>query len=173
MRYNRKRHKTLEFLSDNFIEFESGERKPNFKLGKSFEDIVFELKIDAKITEQIFSRLYLDGEVKFTNAHWKNGLYLTQKGLSSFTSKKYLKENENIVLNWLKVFTQIIIPILSLIIAVLALSLKFNSITDSVEKKVNKLHKLELKRLELKLDSILHLESNRKNNHIFKKSKYD
>lgn len=173
MRHNRQRHKTLGFLSDNFIEFESLNKKPNFKLGKSFEDIISELECDPKIIEKIFSRLYLDGEVKYTNAHWENGLYLTQKGLSSYASKKYIKENENIILNWFKVFVQIIVPVLSLIIAFLALTLKFNSISENIEKKVNNSHQLELKHLKLKLDSLLQLENNRKTKSIFENNKTD
>lgn len=173
MRNNRKKHKTLKFLSDNFIELNSSTTKnPNFQFGKSFEDIESELKLDKLSCEKVYARLELEEEVGVIDTKIK-GLHLTQKGLDSYVSKKYLLENENIILSWFKVFVQIFIPIVSLIIALLALSLKFNSITDNIEKKVSAKYKQELEQIESKLDSILQLENNRKNNSIPQKSTTD
>ena len=132
----------------------SGQRKPNFKLGKSFDDICRELKCDRNTCEEIFSKLYLNEEVKYTNVTWK-GLYLTKNGLNSYASKKYLKENNSIVFGWFKVFTQIVVPIMSLMIAVLALTLKFDSITEKIETKVNEKNTQEFIRIESKLDSVI------------------
>ena len=154
MDFNRKRHKTLKFLSHNRVLFDSGQTENNFSLGKSFTDIEEELNYDRSNCELVFSKLYFDEEVKHTNTS-VFGLYLTQKGLDSFTNKKYVKENNKIIVNWFRNFAQIVIPILSLSVAILVLFLKFNSISADIKLNLNKEFKKDFQRLEMKIDSLI------------------
>jgi len=145
MNLNRKKHKTLELLSVSRIQFESGEMDSETKFGVSFEDLQSELNCDRKESELVFSTLYSNEEIEYTNVDVE-GLISTRKGLTSFSEKKYLKENNKIIVNWFRNFVQIVIPILSLSIAFLALSIKINDINSKTSK--------EIKAIELKLESI-------------------
>ncbi|MDP3312241.1 hypothetical protein [Lutibacter sp.] len=77
MNFNRKRHKTLKLLSPSFILFNSDQLTSEDKFGVSFADLEKELKYDRYDCEKVFSRLYRDGEVKYTNTSVV-GLHLTQ-----------------------------------------------------------------------------------------------
>ncbi len=94
----------------------------------------------------------------------------TQKGLSSFSQKKCLTKNNTIITNWFKNFVQIIVPILSLIVVILAITLKINSLNskntieiEAIEQKQREL-KNSIDRLEMKTkniqDSILGISKN-------------
>lgn len=85
MNFNRQRHKVLKLLSVSRIQFDSGRKKANFKLGVSF--------VDLDTCELIYSTLYNENEVEYTNTA-VIGLISTQKGLKSYSEKKYLKENQ-------------------------------------------------------------------------------
>jgi hypothetical protein len=108
MKYNLKRHKTLEILSNNRILFNSPNPGKNFKLGVSFDIIEDKLNCDKNTCELIYSELYNCGEIKAVN-HSFVGLYLTQEGLTSFSSKKYIKKNNDIILMYLKGISVIIL----------------------------------------------------------------
>jgi hypothetical protein len=135
MNFNRKRHKVLELLSKSRIQFDSGRTEPNFKLGVSFDDLKKELECDLDTCELIYSKLYYEKEVEYTDTSVK-GLFSTQKGLTSFSEKKYLKENEKIIVNYLRNFVQIAVPILSLTVAILAISLKINNAKEDTDNKI-------------------------------------
>ena len=111
-----------------------------FILGVDFKELQSELNSDRNTCEVIFAPLYNEKEVEFTDVG-VDGLFLTQKGLASFSQKKYIKENEKIILSWLKTFVQIVIPILSLVIAVLALSIKMNDLNSKTSDKIQSIEK--------------------------------
>lgn len=158
MRYNLKRNKLLKSLSKNHFEANSEKQNTDFKLGLSFSDIDETLKVNPFIREKICAKLLSEKEIVFTNTK-VTGFFLTDKGFDSYSSEKYVVENNKIIILYIKNFVQIVIPLLSLIIAVLALSLKFNSITENIEEKVNSKNEKQVKSIELKLDSILKLQN--------------
>lgn len=61
-------------------------------------------------------------------------------GLSAFTEGKYLKRNNDILIVWLKNFVQIFIPIASLTITILVLSLESRSINKFQDKEIKELN---------------------------------
>jgi len=138
MNFNRQRHKVLKLLSVSRIQFDSGRRNADFKLGISFDDLQKELKCDLDTCELIYSTLYNEKEVEYTNTAVV-GLMSSQKGLKSYSEKKYLKENEKIILDYFKNFVQIVIPVLSLIIAIFAIQLKIETSNDKTNKKIENL----------------------------------
>lgn len=140
MNFNRQRHKVLKLLSVSRIQFDSGRKKANFKLGVSFVDLQQELKCDLDTCELIYSALYNENEVEYTNTA-VIGLISTQKGLKSYSEKKYLKENEKIIIEYIKNFVQIIIPILSLIVAIFAIKLKIQTSEEKINIKIENLEK--------------------------------
>lgn len=86
MNFNRKRHKTLEILSYRRIQFDSGQMDSSFVLGVDFKEIGSKLNVDRNTCEIIFASLYNQKEVEYTNVGVE-GLFLTQKGLTSFSEK--------------------------------------------------------------------------------------
>lgn len=165
MNYNRKRHKTLEILSSKRIQFDSGQIEPNFILGVDFEDIKSLLNTDRDTCEIIFAPLYNNNEVEYTDIGVK-GLFLTQKGLTSYSEKKYLKENNKIIISWLKNFVQIVIPVLALVVAVLSLTLKLRNFKIQSDKEIQKINtiisdqKNRIKSLEDKIEIHLNHKTN-------------
>jgi hypothetical protein len=161
MRYNRKKHfLLLELQKKNQTTRKNYSKDANLH-GFTFEKIQSLLKLNKNELEILLSELLNSKEVHLFDINKEKGCIIDDEfGFLAISSKKYIKRNENIIINWFKVFTQIIIPIASLFIAFLALTLKFNSITDKIEKKVDTKYKQELKQIESKLDSILLLNSN-------------
>ncbi|WP_028123009.1 hypothetical protein [Epilithonimonas tenax] len=140
MDYNRQRHKVLKLLSVSKIQFNNGNRNSDFKFGVSYDNLQKELKYDADTCELVYAKLYQEGEVEHTNTA-VFGLQATQKGLSSYSEKKYLKENEKLIFDYLRNFVQIAIPIFSLIVAILAIQLKIETTNDKTNKKIDNLQK--------------------------------
>jgi len=135
MNFNRKRHKVLQLLSTSRIQFDSGRMESDFKLGVGFDDLQRELNCDLDTCELIYSTLYNEKEVEHTNTS-VYGLFATQKGLTSYSERKYVKENNKIITNYSRNFVQIVIPILSLIVAILAISLKIDNANKDVNEKI-------------------------------------
>ena len=137
---NRKRHKTLKLLSDSFIKFNSDQTNSYFKFGVSFIDLMNELNCDRNKLEIIIGTLYLNEEVKYTNVDVE-GLISTLKGFNSFSDKKYIKENDKIIINWLKNFVQIVIPVLALLIAYVSLTAKLDNLKKLSDKELQEVKK--------------------------------
>lgn len=163
MRYNRKKHFLL-------LELQKKDQSNRGKMAANFSGLTFEkmenlLKINRNELELLLAELLNSKEIGLFDINNEKGCFIDEEiGFLAISKKKYLRKNEDIIISWFKVFTQIIIPILSLTIAVIVLSLKFESITNNIERKLNIKQKKELKQIELKLDSIIQLENNRKNN---------
>jgi len=154
MNFNRQRHKVLKLLSVSRIQFDSGRRNIDFKLGVSFDDLQKELNCDLDTCELIYSTLYDEKEVEYTNTS-VIGLILSQKGLKSYSEKKYLKENEKIIIDYFKNFVQIVIPILSLVIAILTIQLKIDTSNDKTNKKIENLQ-IQLNKQEQIINDLRH-----------------
>ncbi|WP_299278932.1 hypothetical protein [uncultured Psychroserpens sp.] len=153
MNYNRKRHKVLKSLSESRIKFDSGTGESGWKLGVGFDTLCKSLKCDREKLEVILSELYLNKDIEYTNVD-VDEVFSTQQGLVTFASKKYIKENNKLILNWLKNFNQILIPVLSLIIAIVALTIKFNSIQKEIENNLSEKYLIQIDDLQNQIDSL-------------------
>ncbi|MDO5970395.1 hypothetical protein Q4Q35_11320 [Flavivirga aquimarina] len=91
MRYNRKRHKTLEILAPKFIQTRTGrELGGDFHIGTDFSVLREKLKCSQEECEIIFASLFTNEEVQFTD-YKVDGLALTKIGFSAFSDFKYIK----------------------------------------------------------------------------------
>lgn len=135
MNINIRRHKVLQILSIKRINGELGNRTEPLEV--SFDEIYKKLKCNEAVL--IFSKLFSEKEIAYHNAFGVKGLYLTKEGLVAFSNKKYIKEYYSILVGYLKDFVQIFIPILSLCIAFLALSLKHLDTEKSLNNRIDSL----------------------------------
>ena len=149
MRYNRTRHFLLKKLSEKFIQNSENSSVNADIIGLSYAEIDLLLKRNKKTRELVLSELEKSEEIVFYNLKEKGCFIEPKNGISAFTEKKYLRRNEDIIINWLKNIVQIFIPIASLIIAYLALTLKINTFQKSNSKEVEKLE-MKIKSLEKK-----------------------
>ena len=147
MNYKLKRHKLLKTLAPSSLEMHAK------KLGVSFDDIYKILNISESDFHKIASRLYNEDEIKYTNVDHE-GVYSTIKGLQSFTDKKYLNEFNQILTSNIKNAVQIIIPVLSLIVAVTVLFLKIDSATLRLKESIDNEYKSEIELLKIQIDSL-------------------
>jgi len=146
MRLNRTRHFLLKKLSEKFIDNNENPSEQADVVGLSFSEIDSLLKNDKKIRELVLYELEKSEEIVFYNLKEKGYFIEPTNGLSAFAEKKYLRKNDEIIISWLKNFVQIFIPIASLIIAYLALTLKINSFQKANSK--------EIKNMELKINEL-------------------
>ena len=172
MRFNLKRHKVLGSLSKNHFDANSEKQNKNFKLGLSFSEIDGILKVNPFMREKICAKLLSEKEIEFANTK-VTGFFLTDKGFDSYSSEKYIVENNKIIVKYIKNFVQIVIPIASLIIAILVLSLKINTVTKNIQEKVLLTTEKQIQTIELKLDSILKLQNKTEHNPKNQHSKND
>jgi hypothetical protein len=136
-----KRHKLLELLSDKRLNFESNQLPEGEHLGISFYELTQKMKCDIFELNLIASELYANNEIKHHNAHNINGLYCEKEGLTSFANNKYKARYWRDI--WTNLFTisQIIVPILALVIALVAV----------IDSRQNKLHTEEIQLLRIEL----------------------
>jgi hypothetical protein len=141
MTLNNKRHKLLEFLSNhkNNVKLK---RTQSIGIGVSYEEIYKELNCKDVDLQLITAELYSSDEIGFFNAYNIVGLYATEKGVASFSNKKYRRLNNAFIKNSIKDLVQIIIPVLSLVITILV-------IINNDSKKTK-----EIKAIEQKLELI-------------------
>ena len=129
------RREILGFLAPKRRDFDSGKLKGD--LGLSYDFFRSKFKCSDEEFQDVLSELYFEKEILYTDVlkETKNnkGILSTQKGLTSYANKKYLnrvkiQKRENI-----RFYIQILIPIISLVIAVLSLFLKFDIIKQELE----------------------------------------
>lgn len=144
---SRKRHKLLKLLSIHRNNVELGKAKQN-ALGVSFEIIFKELNCNEDKLQIITSELYTSDEIGYHNAHNINGLFATDKGLSAFSNRKYIKIYWDNFFNTAKNIVQVFIPVFSLIIAYVALTTKSDNLQKQYEKELQEVKFLLLKQQE-------------------------
>ena len=150
MRLNRTRHFVLKKLSQKFIDNNENENNKADVVGLSFNEIDALLKVTKKKRELILSELDRCNEIVFYELEQK-GFFIEPKiGLSALSEKKYLRKNEDIIIKWLKNIVQIFIPIASLLIAYLALTIKINS-NNNLNSKQMKIIEMKIKKIEKEL----------------------
>lgn len=141
-----KRHKLLGILSKQRNDLELKKAEYN-ALGVPFEKIYSELNCNEDELKLITSELYTADEIGYHDAYDIVGIFAKDNGLSSFANKKYSRIYWKRVSDLTKNAVQIIIPILSLLIAFIALSIKIESLNKSTDNKIDNLEKqvIELK----------------------------
>src|SRR5690606_23926697 len=109
------------------------------------------LKDSKAERELVLSELDKNQEIEIFDLKEKGCMINDKHGLAAFDSKKYKKMNEDIIIDWIKVFVQIVVPILSLVITILVI-LKDDSKTtkeiQAIEQKIQSL-KGNIESLEL------------------------
>ncbi|MEE9363109.1 MAG: hypothetical protein V3U92_10980 [Cellulophaga sp.] len=148
MNLNLKRHKLLGILSKQRNDLELKKAEYN-ALGVTFERIFEELNCNEDELKLIESELYSCEEIGYHDTYNIVGLFVKDNGLSSFSNKKYKHLYWKRITDLTKNGVQIIIPILSLLIAYVALTIKFESLNKSTD---NKLDNLEQQVIELKFE---------------------
>jgi hypothetical protein len=142
MNVNIERHKLLKILSEHFIDIELGVSEDNI-LGIDFKKLYILLKCDYKKLKIISSELYTYDEIGFYDNKELNtvGLYIKPNGITAYSNKKYKNIFYSRVKNILKDFVQIVIPILSLIVAYFAIQLKISEVNNYNQKQIDTLQK--------------------------------
>jgi hypothetical protein len=130
MNSNVLRHRLLGILTKQYIISE----KSNDTLGVSFTDIESDLKCTDTFLRQSISELFENKEIGYHDAYDIIGIYATEKGVASFSTKKYWRTDRLIKVNFIKDCIQIIIPVLSLIVAVLAITMKIETVNEATKK---------------------------------------
>ncbi|SEB01100.1 hypothetical protein SAMN05443667_11531 [Flavobacterium gillisiae] len=159
MNNNRLKHKLLKILSKQYV-ISGFENAENTEIGLNDDIILPLLKVSIEEYELLKMSLFEEKEVFRHNPKYKLGLYATDKGVASFVNKKYKKRNEDIILNWFKVFVQIVVPVLALIIAVLSLTIKLDTLKMQSDKELQKLEnimqeqQLSIEKLEMKTKTL-------------------
>lgn len=135
-----KRHKLLEILSKRVIDIELRNVKEN-AIGVSYEKICESLGCDRNELYKLSNILFDEKEVGGHNTYGVIGMYATSKGISSYTDKKYLRLRNSRRKNNIKDIISIIVPILSLTIALVTIWAKVDTINSKNEKELNEMRK--------------------------------
>jgi hypothetical protein len=170
MIYNRKRHlilgKLIERRNESFNTLYSDHNKTADDLGLDFNKVESILNVTNTKRELILSELYINEEIVSFNLYGENGCFVTDYGVTSYANKKYLKKNEDVIINWLKNFVQIVIPVLALVITYISLTTKMDSLktlSDKELREVKNIMQNQKERIEL-LESKTKILPNRKTN---------
>jgi hypothetical protein len=140
MNYNIKRHKLLEILTEQNLNVQLD--KPGFQiLGISYDEIYKKLNITDFQLLELTSELYDNKEIGYHNAYEVEGLYAKNKGIAAYSNKKYLKLYKKSIVENVKDVIQIAIPVLSVIVAIVALTIKIETVNNQNEKRFNDIEK--------------------------------
>ena len=160
MRYNLNKHKILKALSEKLASGMGTDGKAKSDISVSKKEIINLIGKDKKLYALIISELRAYNEIVYLEPS-DSFVIETNNGLTSFSDKKYLKKNRNIILGYSKNFTQIFIPVASLVVAVLALWTKIQS--------ENNIYNDSRKEIELRLERLEKLQNKTEINTDYKK----
>lgn len=118
MNSNVLRHRLLGILTKQYIVSE----KSNEPLGVSFTDIESELKCTDTFLRQSISELFENKEIGYHDAYDIVGVHATEKGVASFSNKKYWRIYWTNIKDSVKYWFQILVPVLSLLVALIAVT---------------------------------------------------
>jgi hypothetical protein len=158
MNDNLKRHKILEILSEQFIKVETEDSSD--PIGVSFEDLQAKLNCSKIELRRVSSTLYDNKEVDYMDIGLV-GMFATEKGLSACSNDKYKRESNLRLKNNIKDLVQIVVPVLSLLIAFLALTFKINKLNEQNEKQLKELNQklfLQDKKIKSLTKSIINVK---------------
>jgi hypothetical protein len=149
---NSKRHKLLEILSKRAIDIQLRNINES-AVGVSYEKICERLNCNRDELYKLSNVLFDEKEVGTHDAYEIKGMYATQKGITSYTDKKYLRLRNLRIKNNVKDIVSIVIPVLSLLIALASIWFKVDTINTKNEKEIKEM-KRELKLNDKKLEDL-------------------
>lgn len=143
---NLKKHCLLKLLSEQSNKFDN---KISAEFSVSCDLIYKTLNINESDLYYLISELTTAKEIDyfFWNDDEKKGLFTTPEGVASYSKNKYKNLFYSNLKSNLKDFVQIVIPILSLIIAYFAIQLKISEVNNHNQKQIDTLQK-EIKLLK-------------------------
>tara|TARA_R110002020_G_scaffold94849_1_gene227905 strand:- start:782 stop:1306 length:525 start_codon:yes stop_codon:yes gene_type:complete len=173
MRFNRKRHKLLKSLAEKISKIkESKIAIPGNEAGFTYTEIESLLGISRMERYKMLSELFEAKEIMpFRLDNGSSGCFINSKeGITALSNKKYLIRNEKIILDWIKNFVQIVIPVLSLIITLAVIKNDNSKKSKEIQTIENKVESLQenIKSMELKIKT---LPNRKKNDSLLTKSK--
>ncbi|TJY31311.1 hypothetical protein [Pontimicrobium aquaticum] len=137
-------------MSEN-LKLARGQNVTADRVGLTFDEIEEKLKISPHKRELILSELNKADEIVFFSLD-KLGCMIDEKnGIPALTDKKYINRNWKIILDWIKNFVQIVIPVLALVIAYVSLTSKLDSLKTQSDKELQEVKNIMLeqkKRIE-------------------------
>ena len=133
-----KRHILLKVLTNQRINLEL-KKAPNNVLGVSFDIICKELNCNRDYLNLVTSELFISEEIEYHDAGNIVGLFITEKGKTSFSNKKYYNRIKDRYKERVKFFVQITIPVLALIVAILSFSLKLENFRIELNNEIQEL----------------------------------
>lgn len=142
MNNNLNRHKLLKILSEQYIKANQG----NGPLGVSWDELQSRMNCTLDKLMEISAPLYEAEEVARHGAHGVNGVYAKMKGVSSYTTKKYKRENNKLIFDLLKNWVQILIPLISLFVTlyvVISSERRMNKKSEEINRLENRLKEME------------------------------
>jgi hypothetical protein len=149
MNNNLSRHKLLKILADKYLKVNQGQEQA---LGVSWEDLMAKMNCSLGELMDISSTLFDEQEVDKHDAYGIKGIYAKMKGVSSYSTRKYRKENEKLIFERFKNWIQVLIPIISLLVTLYVVIASERRIED----KDNQINKYDNRLLELerKMDTL-------------------
>lgn len=156
------RHKILKILAKEYIQNE--EKVDATFQGVPFDELCRILHNNYKNLRLDISVLFENKEIDFYENQNSKGLIINEKGLSSLSEKKYRKIYSKKVVDSLKNFVHIFIPIISVLIAYLALTSRIDTINSETDSRIfDSEHKI--KEMEKKLKDLRKLQYNLNQKH--------
>ena len=160
MNTNIYRHKILKHLSKKLLT--GGSRDINDDLVyfsySEIRDILNYKKNDLRL---IITELIENKEISYHFGAKGKGLICNNLGLISYSNKKYLKIYRTEIITLIKDCVQIFIPVMSLLIAYIALTIKFGDIDKTTKERIESMqHKIDTLDIKVK-------------NSIFQKKKFE
>jgi len=144
MNSNLLRHRLLGILSRQYVISENSD-SDSIPLGVAFEKIYKELKCNEQELRISISELYENAEIGYYNVRNIVGLHAFERGIASYSTKKYRWVFFKNIIGSISISTNIIIPIFSFVISCIAL---YISVDRDKTKDTTELNTLK-QRLEL------------------------
>jgi hypothetical protein len=152
------RHNLLELLSEKYV----ASMNNNDELGYPYSYLKTKFNVNEKELFRLIAELFSSKEIQLhnpTGSPENLGICATNEGISSCSSKKYLNRHYTLVRTKIKDYVQIIIPILSLLIAYAAINNKIKTSDDEHKHTVEKLIR-EIETLKYSINEVANKNSN-------------
>jgi hypothetical protein len=153
MKWDKKRHKLLKLLSDKRIRFECDEMENHEPLGISYTDLEAHLRCSRRVLFLFSDEQLKNEEISHSYENGIKGIAGSKNCLIALSNKKYKKRYINDILSSIKLWCQLLIPTLSLIVAILAISYKIEDNRDSINIEFQK-YENKVNLLENRIDSL-------------------
>ena len=121
MQLDLKKHKLLRIIIGQTLKFDSDELPENEPMGVPFESILGELNCDMIQLNLIAAELYMENEISYHDNLGVKGLSCIHYGKIAYSNNKYRHRYWSDILDFNLKMSQILIPLLSLLVAIIAI----------------------------------------------------